>query len=830
LLLGQLNVLGLVDPPKYTVVVDADDKDQQKLTELLTFASDGPDDQQVKYYPPFATTTTTSPQVDQIVERRGSKFWDAMMHPDDVQMPISDGFYGRPQVASVVYHGSSAPGNNFDLFQQIKDGAGGFGADQSTVVIVGSVVGGTGAGLIPGIARTLQSKGNRKVIGILYGRYFSIPSPAPTDALGFTPNDEMLEANGIAGLEHIRSLFNSPDCPFAAVYCLGHHPEATLATAADISKLTAHSFSGLLLGAALLAPGVRDIEPPEQEEKTRGGVSTCKFYIFTCREKGCLKENDIAISVPGLNLPGRGLQVGSQNQDVPRVGLSNLREMLDPAMEAVRALACLDVHAATDALSIFPRRRLTPAIFDTLTENRSTSRGELGKLKHEIGIAADIFKRAIDELRSWLEQSEAMQISRSEAAVAVQPRSWQESIAATQFGAMQRLARRWVQAAARAQLRPNAQSGPSRFSAANYLLPIPIKRAAGEERSADPVSVNVDTIVYPAGVAERWRLLARSFASPDGRAQAFGLAVRTRIADAVQVSWRLWCGVAAGVIGVEVVDLAKSGPVDGFDAVLRRGTNLDFMIRLFSASDPKLCVGGIHPQYGIWLATERAEIDRFMETLKTLDLSATAPELARCGLTKNMVEMRGALILSQWTEDLKDLWELPPDWLKLVRQQASAFIDTALAHVPDRAGTEARARDAIRDHLRTVGPIEQIRFAGKDTPVYLYQFDQWRRARIRMLAASVASNRLTVDGGRVLDGATMVADTGGQLDTPAGFANVTIRQALPLTGGDATDWHSLGSNFRLANLPFNAVTMAWVEANQRRPFPLTPDLFWNATD
>ena len=747
LMLGYLNVLGLATPPRRTIVVDADNRHRARLMELLTFGHH-PEEARVDYFEPFAQSAGSA-RVSDLVRATGSKFWDICMEEGDRDMPVDDGFYARPQVASVVFNASLAQPGQFALFDSILSDAGSAG-NQSTYVIVGSVAGGTGAGIMPTLATHLK-RGSNRVVGLLFTRYFKVEGGGDADESGdsFLPDNEMLEANSRAGFEFIRSQLVSGKSPFDSVYFLGHHSESVPQQANPHDVFEPHRFLGFLLAASLVADGSAEVDLTAEKEKTAGTL-TSQLYLFPCGEKGRVREGQVPVKLPR----DLGLARKKGEQEPAVVSATALRQLLPVAASELGDLRDLAIQEALGFFGTFPRRRLTPAIYDTLRERGTLSRRDGAALLQSLSEAEEVHSKVVTSLREWFNSLTDLELSEQESS-AINARDWRDVLLKQGDKAPSLIAQGWVRALSRAQLAGTSTASPTTIDGTDYFLPYK-SMGAHEPAPCEAKALNPEIIdAGDVSVLGDWQKLARSFARPDGRAEAFALAVQTDD-SAQQQQWDLWLGIASGLIGVESVDCGGS-PADGFDHTLYKasGGRDRFHLRLFASSQAVLGLGGFSREHGPWPGVASDRVRHAMRNIDTL-LHKRAWELAAFDRLANpSLRLRGAVVLRMWSEDLvlhsRDALGPGFSWFRSMRERAERAVDHACRE--SRVQWE-ELKGIMQNHIGTVGPLE-VGLLNRPVPLYLYQYDAWRRCRVTLLQNGLLSGDLTFSqDGSVLDPST----------------------------------------------------------------------------
>lgn len=844
LMLGYLNVLGLAAVPRSVIVVDADDQHRDTLTRLLSF---GNPDTTVSYQKPFAAVGVA--KVSSLVRPTGSKFWDICMEPADRDMPVSDGFYARPQVASVVFNASMAQPDQSNLFQAITKAATQGLGQKATVVLVGSISGGTGAGIIPTLARHIG--GSARVAAVLFTRYFQLPGAIEGqggNTGSFAPDNELIEANSNAGFEHVRDLLGALHCPFNAVYLLGHHPEAALAAANAHEVFAPHPFAGFLLAASLLADGSSEIDARIDAAAVDDGGKKPHLYVFPSGAKGVLNELQVPIKLPLTGAPGVVADVAAPGT-TPSVNAATLRLVLLESGRAVQRLAAAPLARSLGVFATYPRQRLGPAVYDTLRERGALSAGEAKVLEQQLLEAASTHASAVEGVRQWFASLPDWKSS-PDAATAVSPTPWRDALdKQTREVNTRLLAERWIQALSRGQIAAVASAKADDVDGRDILLPF--QPTGGRDKvPCGPVEIKPESLEPSSAKGEHWEKLSRSYATPDGRREAFAIALRDdRAVAARELEWTLWQGVAAGLLGIEVVD-CLSGPRDGFDYALYLASQQRFHLRLHAPDRAELGVGGISADGGVWPGAMTDSVQAALQQIRS-GLGARAPELAGFTSIANPSEgLRAAVVLRMWAEDVVrsgvDSTHLP--WLRRLRDKAEEVTNRVCRDSAGRVSW-AELRTTMQNHIATAGPLRVDRLQGYEA-LYIYQFDAWRRSRIILLQQALAGgNLLCVEERIVTNDHTRAEVAHVQLALPpgrvsqdsatgtdvifSGYARLRFCGPLPMKKVESQvdqPWQTWERLLRLDPQAYQRQVRGWHQNQPGRPeltSPFAPDLLWN---
>lgn len=397
--LGSLNVMGLIDPPDKVLIIDAEGSAGYKsevasaASAMLGFGTKGAKVEHIAPLPPNKDTIK-----DLFTNLTPDSLFHHFFTEDSANYSLQEGFYAKPRLAHVVLE-QELSGRTSRYLEKENT--------VDTVYIVGSVAGGTGAGLIPGVARIYKEKyPDAKVIGIVFPRYFKAPENSRT------VTNEKLKANSILGIRHI---LQDGHEVFDAVTFLSPHP-------ADINELPVagsnigagegrdvvpHVFPGFLLASALIANGTIetqlqnmdkvDVKKPEQKVmKVKDGGTDHVMKVYTAlgsKEYPHLKAKDINFSFKKAH-----------------VGVDHFDDVLPEVKKTLGKLR-KNNYSALLSMSLFPVAYLNKAyksFVNIVTDNKAVKAelrdflGDEGEFKTTIDRATEFitnFKQWLDFLR-----------------------------------------------------------------------------------------------------------------------------------------------------------------------------------------------------------------------------------------------------------------------------------------------------------------------------------------------------------------------------------------------------------------------------------------------
>ena len=318
--------------------------------------------------------------------------------------------------------------------------------------------------------------------------------------------------------------------------------------------------------------------------------------------------------------------------------------------------------------------------------------------------------------------------------------------------------------------------------------------------------------------------------------------------SATDLEWDLWRGVAAGLIGVEVVDWG-SGPAASFDRTLFQASGRRYHQRLYKIDNPKCGLGGICRETGIWPAAPTLAFNNACKQVRER-LGRDAWELrAFTGIANPNVGLRGAVVLRLWIDDIaanadKLGWK-PPEWVQRIGDRARDSVESVLRG----AGLEWSAlRSVMEQHLRTIGPFVVSESVNQQDrwPIYAYQFDGFRRGRVHLLQSALSANLVRGDGngviselktGEVVARVATAIPEGAAADIDAcGYAHLDFVGSVPMTQTAVeTKWENWASAEFCTGLSQDQMKnlaerwQKWTADASRLPLqtPFAPDILWN---
>jgi len=205
-------------PSLRIAVIDADIHGELTQT-LQTFGdtvqapyTEHPAEGGIGLYPPYDPQQHADPAFCDLFASPSpleKQIFETLFEESSAQVRVKEGFFGRPAVGvtvAVKYQESQLR----PIWEAARLVAG-----KDNIFVTGSLTGGTGAGLVHNVVRGLREASTARIYGILYLRWFRMPSGAGART---TISDDTLNRNMRYGLDY---LFRSTARNFHATLLLG---------------------------------------------------------------------------------------------------------------------------------------------------------------------------------------------------------------------------------------------------------------------------------------------------------------------------------------------------------------------------------------------------------------------------------------------------------------------------------------------------------------------------------------------------------------------------------------------------------------------------------
>lgn len=724
--LGYLNLLGVAKMPDRVVIVDAEGtrgpNPVTAMAEKLLRFGRTPDLLRFKRIPPYPKEGVALDRltVSQCVDHEGSDLFSLCYSDDEQRLSISQGFYAVPKLAALVFRALlNSKNDSFD--DEFRAGAAAANVGRN-VFVVGSVAGGTGAGIMRGLADAYR-RAKCRVFGIVFSRFFDIAKGEPTS--------KDLDRNARVGCDYL--LRGDLDSPFEALVMVGPADEKTLPEPVGPEKGLPHSFSGLLNALSLVTDGGHDLArrcTDHQEKHPRpDGARVRLDFAFGARGQGePLQDTDIWFPAEDV----RGTHNGY-------ISLVDARDAAREAQVKLEAWQDFPFQEACGRSSLFVERKLGARVTNTLralSDPGHIDGRQAKQLWEQLADQGGAIAAACDGLKGFGEwigniaETDTMCATKAPSS-ALTPKTWRAALdqaPRTEPTELTALAQSWCIHVARAQWRAGQRKleGPG----GRWLFPYataPNNSKAGE---LTPLMTGIEVNEVDS----------RSYPTPLGQAHAFAKRIELKHdqKQALHDAEILWFALSVGWLQIDICDLGTSPSV--FEQLVAQGdphSRFTGILRIRSGNDVPVkalagkVVGATHPSCGLWPGLR----DDARSLLKALN-EALAPK--HRGIARR--------VLRRWKESLSSSGTQAPSaaWWTVVRM---------LTLESNGAGD-----DMIElEHVRTRGPVLlDTRTASQDpervVPLYVFTYEPNRAAKCSRILGALA------DGARVADNRIVLQD------------------------------------------------------------------------
>lgn len=800
--LGYLNLLGVAQMPDRVVVVDAEGAGivtdvTATAKRLLSFGQASVRYQHLRPYPGKAMAERDL-TLAHCVDVGGSELFPLCYSEDEARLPISEGFYATPKLAATAFE--ELLSDRKSLFSdEFQDGAAVADARRN-VIVVGSVAGGTGAGILRSLAAAFR-RGNNRVLGIVFGRYFDLPGGQP-------PTTEDLDRNARVGCDFL--LHRDKASPFHVLAMVGPPPDAALPGPVESNTALPHRFPGLLAALSLVTDGGSDLVVRYEQARTNHPKDAQPLRLDlafgACSQGPQLRDTDVWFPVVEAS--------GAR-------GFLSLADALAAAVQARQELARwreFRFESACAPASLFVAHKLGARIYEALRGWSATGRihpadatqlweklaGKTGA-RGAIGEAQD----GLASFESWIASTaETKALScRSSSSSELTPHDWRAaldrgtgSLPKEQIDALAQL---WCIAVARAQWK----SRPQRTFATDggrWLFRYATTTCTAKPGELVPLATSIEIT----------EVESRAYATPFGQAHAFAKRLELRDEACLRDARTLWLALCAGWLQIDVRNLgdaparfdrlaAQIEPDSRFTGLLRvrKGSDLPTEVAALSGK----LVGASHPSCGLWPGMR----DEVRDLLRRLDHALD--ERSR-GIARQ--------VLRRWKDALAPVIGSPKTaWWRVVQEltQGSDQVDIEMADI------------------RTRGPLQLD--VGGERPRALYAFAHEPRRAVKcsqLLAALTEGPRL--DSNQVVYRGREIARLVRRTMTDADKRfdpEATIRAGyldLDFLEADLYSVPERAPSVRellLEKVGVPAEILArWLESDDEATSPLRPDLTW----
>ncbi|HEU4726628.1 MAG TPA: hypothetical protein VFT22_02025, partial [Kofleriaceae bacterium] len=804
--LGYLNLLGIARMPDRVVVVDAEGASGTNPTtiaakKLLQFGQASTRYQQFRPYP-GRSAGDRDLTVTQCVDTGGSELFPLCYGEDEARLAISEGFYATPKLAAPVFAELLTSSN--ELFnEEFQDGAAVADARRN-VIVVGSVAGGTGAGILRALASAYR-RGNNRVLGIVFGRYFDLPGGRP-------PSSEDLDRNARVGCDFL--LNADAASPFDVLVMVGPPPGAPLPAPVASDRALPHSFPGLLAALSVVTDGGDDLVTRYDQARTNHPKDQPQLRL------------DLAFGACGQGEQLRDTDVWFPTQDArgtrSYISLADARAAAREARQALAAWREFPFERAHARSALFVERKLGGRICEALRSWSATGHihaadatqlweqlAGKGGARGAIGAAED----GLASFETWLANvAETRALAcRAAGSADLTPHGWRAALGRSSVALPREqidvLAQAWCIAVARAQWKGRQQRA-STGDGGRWLFGYATTGCSAAPGELARLTTRVEVT----------EVESRSYPTPFGQAHAFAKRIELGDAAALRDAETLWLALCAGWLQIDIRNLgASTSRFDRVAAQIDASTRFTGLVRVRKAAElpagvaalgGKL-VGASHPTCGLWPGVR----DDIRATLRALDdaLDADQRSIARRVLRR----WKDALVLAIGTPKVA--------WWRAIRDATQRGDDEPAIEMAD---------------IRTRGPLLLAVDADRPRPLYVYVHEPRRAARCSQLLAVLA------DGPR-LDSNTVVYR--GQDIARIQRRHVTddeqrFDRAATIEAGHLeldfleADLHDLPAKALAVDeilidkvgVP-SEILASWADGSGEATSPLRPDLTWRRT-
>ena len=724
--LGYLYNLGLAPAPKHIFVIDAEGHSESKgsVTDQLETLFDA--SVKVERILPYQRKTAEQVRFKHAVAHYGHPLWPLCFTTEDEELNLTHGFYAKPKIAATTFGRmlsyKDEPGNALGSLFRTK-------FDQQLVCLVGSVSGGTGAGLLQGLARSLKEH-TKQLVGVIFSRYLSLRD------IDQAPEDHELESNSWSGLqymfEHHKALFHQ--CFFLGPPVGGNFPKA------ESDRL--HPFIGFLNSALLLSDGGFQLQQYLTQNKVGGAAEQSLLSIMAGRSTPWFYGEDILI-------PNN-----EKGELSNAIDLNQVYHMLPRVRQAVEEFIRFDFVKAVNSVALFCRQRMGPVVFDTLKESSGgvLSRTTVQTFQNALLKMGEHTIKAIDEFHKWLDALQKNgQIKFQDVTNDTNSSHWSESIGRLNLASQtepKEFAQEWLRQVCKAQwIGRNLDNKVRARKCESWHLPYEI--GVHPEAAEDSLRFwTFRTLSHPPKLSHSGRFEGMHFPTPLGEVFAFEHSLRHQLEHLedttdLRKAERLWLWLALGWIKLEVFtnedynldfdraiiecerDPDRRREIEGFQfGLIYLNTSLQRELNF------KKPLGMSYPATGLWSGVGRTDqnVERVIEAL---DKKFSQEKTYR---------VRAVSVLKAWLQSLQKDRGVVLDideqvtWLQVVTR-----ITNQHKQIPPMKS----------EHLKTTNPCQLKVWRILDGSqkedyelLYPFSYDAWRAIRRRILATLIADKTI----------------------------------------------------------------------------------------
>lgn len=810
--LGYLNLLGLAKMPSRVLVIDAEKENAvtERARDLLRYANPGV---HFKHINPYRASAS-NPTIASCIDIAASDLFPLLISEEEAAVSVKNGFYASPKLAATIFRAMLQQQSS--VFEgELEPGA------NQTVVVVGSVAGGTGAGIIREVARAFRDKaGSSEVFGIIFSRYFSIPPGNQTQVSGETfVTDDDLDQNARLGCDY---LLRDLDSPFQVISFVGPPAGAPMPAPLAPAEGIPHVFPGMAAALSLVTDGVKSLRATLDAARLAQVQSPSKrvqVRLTTAfgASNGTAHLGDEDISFPVKSRDKEGFLSLADARDIAELTKNSLAEW--------RAFPFSD---AAGKLSLFVERKLGARVSEALKQLSPSGhirREDVEQLSEKLAGNSGAIDRAISglqEFERWVGEmvrSESLRARSAKSRVVV-AHDWRDAL----HGApridlktgLSDLSQLWCVELARVQWVPESTSS-HRNEGGRWLFPY--ADAACDAPPGKLKELKTDIAVG--------RARSRSYPTPFGQGHAFAKALELGFVPERKLAEIMWLALGCGWLEIEVQDLESRPsefdnlvgdiePHSRFTGVIsvRSGDELPSQLRPYFGK----VIGAIHSSCGPVPGVRREA---------QVILSAIGDAL------NEHHRLNALKVLAVWASAIDRLasernWQGEPSiWRRFLRD---------LLRDQHSAGTAG-----LSAHIRTRGPCVLRVASGIVEPLYFFTYEPNRSGLVHRVLDLLKRGEATMSAdGQISHGRELIArvEVGvvktkqGLIDTEAtaraGFLDVDVLK-VDMTGKPATVHDPLETIAKAGRWPESVQTYWQQRAAQHLldASPTNPDLFWD---
>lgn len=602
-ILGWLNQVGLIVPPSKLLVVDADISGYAKVISGLSYANPNFVSEHVRPYHHVGASLNILSEMQ--LSDETSPLLSLSFSEEEKLLNIKDGFYGNPKLGATVFGHHQQTTQNGLISSLSAVGA----RISNPTFIVGSVSGGTGAGLMYSIAKLCSMHSANRisapVIGVVFSKYTTV------DDSGDIISNVKLQENSYNGISFLWNKFNQNKAEFAfdVVNVIGPpvsdtHPQFCVNAVANGEI---NSFPGFLIAAQMFRDGGEDIRKQNEAsilaDARSLGIATYAGRASIGAKQHYVHARDIYFTVNNSN-----------SITSTKVTVDELITYLKTIRNVLEEIIFFPMEEVVSMFSVFPLRKLPKELVRYLFNMNGKNKISKTTLLHtytELKSRAETLIATLldsqDSFIQWLNTLSAKGLEfgpEQESSNKIQFTSWLDatpsiSIDANSHGKntaidlmLKGICTNQIYTTALDLIPPPASQNIWLLPYLNHPLPsklgwTPIETSLYQLNS---IEINSETgSCYPTVL---------------GRAEVFGQKLKQALStvnyqntQAFQETERLWCGLAMGILRIRPLKL-NSTQTSNLEKLIGKFEN-QTVIPLIEDLKGNV-VGACHPEYGLW--------------------------------------------------------------------------------------------------------------------------------------------------------------------------------------------------------------------------------------